>query len=304
MRKIKIQRPKEWPILKEGDEVAIVSPASGSLPEELEAIAKFLASWSLVPKLYHYKKQSTEHFLANSDIERFNELKSFLENEEIKVIMAMRGGYGSARILPELLSLNNIKNNKLLTGFSDITSLHLAFNNCLGFSSLHAPVLSQIVNGKIDENSIQFFKDVLFGKVDEFIYEVSPLNKNAKEVKENTNFSKLVGGNLSLIQTSIATPWAINNCVNYSLLIEEVNEKAYKIDRMLNHLKNSEILTNCQAILIGDIVEEADQEGKYHLDYVIEKFVSEVGLPIFNIKNIGHDSKNISIPLGLDYEII
>ena len=83
------------------------------------------------------------------------------------------------------------------------------------------------------------------------------------------------------------------------MLIEDVDEEAYKIDRMLNHLKNANIFNNCRAIFIGDFTEKADRNNQYHLNQIINEFISQIKIPAFEIRNIGHGATNLSIPLGI-----
>jgi len=287
--------PDYWPKLIKGDDISLISPSFALKPGEIASIKDLLTDWGLRPQIFPCKTPNHEAFLANSDEERLSELQKTFSCDNSKVIAANRGGYGAARILNDLLEGKKPQKFKLLCGFSDITSLHLAFNNCFKFSTLHCPVLKDIANGRINNKSIQLFKDILFGKIKILSYEVRPLNPALKIV----NLPKLLGGNLSLIQTSIGTKWQINNNGEYAMLIEDVDEEAYKIDRMLNHLKNANIFNNCRAIFIGDFTEKADRNNQYHLNQIINEFISQIKIPAFEIRNIGHGTTNLSIPLGI-----
>lgn len=298
-------RPQNWPILKKNDKAYLIAPASGSLEAEHKKAIEFLESWNIEPIIFQHQYKNKHPFFSHDDQTRFMELKNALYGMESDFIFCLKGGYGSARLLPELLKLEKPKKSKILIGFSDITSLHLALNNYWDLPSLHGPNLGQLALNKVDKQSINWLEDILFNNKQSFSYEILPLNNLAKNIKTNTNLAPLIGGNLSLIQTSIATKWCIKETQKqqYCLLIEEVDEKAYSIDRMLNHLKNSDILQNCQAIFIGDISEKSNSKGQKHGNYVINNFSNNINIAVFRIKNIGHEKTNLAIPLGCSNNI-
>ncbi len=291
--------PDYWPKLKIGDNVNLISPSFALKLGQLPKIKDFLTDWGLKPQIFSYSSLNKEAFLAHADDQRLAELENAFNASDCDFILSTRGGYGSARILDQFLANKTKPKFKLLTGFSDITSLHLAFNNCLGFSSLHSPVLTDIATNRINKKSIEFFRQIIFGEVSELSYDINQLNPELKIEK----LPKLLGGNLTLIQTSIGTKWQINNSSQYCMLIEEIDEEAYKIDRSLNHLKNAGIFNNCRAIFFGDMIEKADSNNQYHLKRIITEFISDINIPTFEIKNIGHDQNNLAIPLGLEPEL-
>ena len=294
--KIVINKPKNWPILKNNKKIHVISPAFGVSDEETTKIKEFLADWQLEGIFFQAQKENDLKFLANSDYDRLQELKNALNSDQSDIIFCSSVGYGSARILPELLQLPKPKKNKLLLGFSDITSLHLAFNNCWNISSLHCPMLKQLATGKIDQKSIDFLHNILTKEESELSYDIRPFNKLAENLK-NKQLPILLGGNLSLIQTSIGTNWQINKNGPYSMLIEEIDEESYRIDRMLNHLKNADIFDDCKAIFIGDI---SGIDNEKYLKQILESFIDKLNIPIFRIENIGHEKTNLAIPLEVE----
>jgi muramoyltetrapeptide carboxypeptidase len=156
-------------------------------------------------------------------------------------------------------------------------------------------MLKQMSKGEINQKSIDFLYKILSQKDLQLSYDIEPINNLAKKIRTQ-KLPKLLGGNLSIIQTSIATNWQINNNGQYSMLIEEIDEKSYVIDRILNHLQNANIFDNCQAIFIGDISKIDNQE---YLEQIIINFVNNINIPVFRIKNIGHNNDNLAIPLGV-----
>lgn len=298
-----IKRPQEWPSLKHEKYVYLVSPASGSSAEELARMVEFLKQWNIEPILFDFPQPNEEPFLAQSDELRLAELKNALYGNQSSIILASRGGYGSARLLKNLLQMERPKKEKILVGFSDITSLHLAMNINWSLPTLHAPVIKQCAEGKVNQQSVDCLFDALIGKNKNFTYAIRPLNKNAASIKTTVDFAPLLGGNLSLIQNSIGTAWSIANSPSYSMLIEEVDEKAYAIDRSLRHLFNAGLFNNCQALFIGDIEEKMGADNKNHVPRTIKIFSETLDLPVFSIKNIGHGTTNLAIPLGMPVKV-
>lgn len=298
--KIAIKRPKNWPILQKNQKIQVIFPAFGILDNERKKIQDFLKKWQLEAIFHQTNYPNNLKFLANSDQGRLEELQNAINDEDSNIIFCGCGGYGSARIIPDLLKSETSLKNKIFAGFSDITSLHLYFNNYFNIPTLHSPMLKQISNGDISEYSIEFLYNILTGEKSELFYNIHPLNEFAKNIG-NITLPKLLGGNLSLIQTSIATKWQINNKDNYSLFIEEYDEKSYAIDRMLNHLKNADIFSNCQAIFIGDISKIDNQD---YLIEILDDFIAQLNIPIFKIDDIGHKRDNLAIILGQDINIL
>lgn len=293
-----IERPKTWPILKNNDSIYLVSPASGSSEEEIDKSVAFLESWNVKPITYQHKNKNQEPFLSHNDDARLEELKDALYGTKSSIIACLRGGYGSARLIKSLLKLEKPKEPKLLIGFSDITSLHLLFNNYWNIPSLHAPVIKQCAYGEVDENSITSLKNILTNDKAKLSYSITPLNKIASSIKTDSKLAPLVGGNLSLIQTSISTDWSALSSSKYCLLIEEVGEKGYAIDRMLRHLQDADLFKNCQALFIADIDEKPDNAGKKHLPHILNDFIANLDIAVFSIPGIGHGKTNLPIPLG------
>tara|TARA_Y100000389_G_scaffold158294_1_gene159697 strand:- start:22506 stop:23402 length:897 start_codon:yes stop_codon:yes gene_type:complete len=296
--KIVINRPQNWPILEKNKKVNVIFPAFGILDTEKQKIKDFLKNWQLEPLFFIEKTQNDLHFLSKSDLDRFEELENALNND-INIIFCGSGGYGSSRIILQLLESSVKIKNKIFLGFSDITSLHLVFNNCFNYPTLHGPMLKQISKGEIDSKSVEFLYNILSQKKLELSYNIKPINDLSKNIKEQ-KFPKLLGGNLSLIQTSIGTKWQINNNGKYSMLIEEYDEKSYVIDRMLNHLQNAKIFDNCHVILIGNISKVDNQE---YLEQILKNFANNINIPIFKIENIGHKKDNLAIPLGVEITV-
>lgn len=280
-------------MLKKGDIIDIVAPSGKCNNEELQNAILFIKSSGLNPRVSDDIFSDDLH-CSNCLEYRFQDLKKALYAEDSKVIWCLRGGYGASNLYNNLTKLNKPRLEKLLIGFSDITFLHIFLNQKWNWQSLHAPVLSQYFNSAVSKDSFEKTINILFGAINNSVFEyLKPLN----EIRTSHLKGKICGGNLTLIQNSIGTGWQID-ATNKFLLLEEVGECAYKVDRLLSHLLQSGIVNNAKAILVGDFTYE-DEKDK--IEQTIEIFVKKLDIAVFRINNIGHGKRND--PLFLNKEL-
>jgi len=281
---------KNWKALKEGEIVDVIAPAYGISKQGLEKAKEYISSIGLVPRVPS-DILGEDLFCSNADEIRLKHLKDALYANDSKAIWCLKGGYGTARILHHLEEENAPTKPKAVIGFSDITSLHLFLTQKWEWNSVHGSVLWQLSEKKINNESIEKLKNLIFGKEKEQKFKLIPLNKRFKgNIK-----ASVTGGNLMLIQSSIATSWQMD-ANNKIVLLEDVDEKAYRIDRMLLHLNQSGILNGAKAIIFGDFTGEGVIEKD--VDSVLKRFAEEFAAPVFRAKGIGHDSINNPLPLG------
>ncbi|MBY0414117.1 MAG: LD-carboxypeptidase, partial [Bdellovibrionales bacterium] len=199
---------EHWKFFQEGDIIDAISPGYASGKEDIENSRKFLYSWKLEPRIP--KNLIEPHFLhSNDDGKRFHFLKKAIEAKDSHAIWCLRGGYGSNRLIPMLAKLKKPKNAKLVIGLSDVTSLHSFFIQEWNWPVLHAPILDRMGKGVSLPRHEKELKDLLFGKKTEIEFKsLKPMNSAAKNIK--TLKSKIVGGNLTVLQSSMGTPWQIN----------------------------------------------------------------------------------------------
>lgn len=296
---------RAWKPLKEGDVVDIVAPASGCPSQERENVIRTvhdkLVSWRLVPRIpQHIYDQDL--LCANSDEQRFTQLKNALLNTDSAAVWCIRGGYGSTRLMSSLIKLATPAHTKLFMGLSDITALHVFLQQKWHWATLHAPSARQIALDQIHADNISETKNILFGQINslEFL-NLIPLNKPATLNKTIT--SPIIGGNLSLIQTSIGTFWQINP-QNKILFLEETNERGYQIDRMLQHFSHACLFNKVKAILLGDFLNGNEPNGESLVDPVLQRFAEQMNVPVLRCLGIGHGQVNRCLPLGIPTQLI
>jgi muramoyltetrapeptide carboxypeptidase len=244
-------------------------------------------------------------FFSAPDEVRFQRLWESLNDPTVDAIWAIRGGYGSQRLLPFLWErLDHIKQYikpKLLVGLSDVTSLHLFWNLILGWPSWHAPMLETMGREDFPEDKRRFWMEAFWGKAPTSSHPVRLINGNKSVVQDKIDLLRhqsggqellaqgpITGGNLSVLQGHIGTP-VLPSLDGYFLFLEEVGERAYRIDRMLFHLKQSGLLRGVRGIIWGEVTGGEEKDGSTQwIGDVIHDWAFSLDLPVWTGYPSGH----------------
>lgn len=275
--------------LKSGDKVILLSPSSPSDSLNWLKGKEILESWGLETQVSDHC--NAKHFgLAGTDEERLSDLQKALDDPSIKAIFPIRGGYGLTRILDQLDFTQFQKKPKWIVGFSDITALHLAVNS-LNIASIHGPMPNNFVE-KEGGDKLDRLKNLLFGEISELPLPTHPFNKKGKISGE------IIGGNLSLICQNLGTN-TFPNPEGKILLIEDVGEKYYHIDRMMVQLKRSGLLHYIKGMIVGQFSEctEAKLSMGLEPNEIIHHHTKDFKFPIAFNAPIGHIPYNLPIIL-------
>ncbi|MBI5324057.1 MAG: LD-carboxypeptidase [Ignavibacteriae bacterium] len=289
--------------LKKGSVIAITAPAS---PTNLWEIhngvsffqkmgCKIVSGKSVNERQYKYK------YFSASDEERASEFMNYIKDKSVDCILCARGGYGSMRILPELDFEIIRQNPKIIIGFSDITIL---INSILKMSAL-ATFHGAIGSTYFQQFSIEITKSLLFANKKFIPIKISfpTLQTIASGVAEGT----LVGGNLTMIISTLGTPYEIDT-KGKILLIEEVQEEPYKIDKMLSHLWLAGKLQDAAGIVFG-YMDNIDAKRNFFPDYsftireVIESRIKPLKIPAILGLPFGHYDNKLILPIGAKAEL-
>ena len=287
---------QKLPKLIPGDSVEIIAPASRCSDHELFQLRELLTSWQL-NCIVDENIFGDDILCANTDNHRFNSLRKALFRPETKAIICARGGYGSMRLIPALSEIKPPDSPKLLVGMSDITALNLFLQQKWGWPTLHGA----LTKGKYSAESIKSVKDILFGEVDHIEFIGIPMNNMA--TKNATINTSITGGNLCLTQASIGTLWQID-AHDKIVLLEEVGERGYRIDRMLEHLGQANVLQHAAAIVFSDFIDGNEPDGSCKIRAVLERFALNFTAPVVLIKGVGHAHTNLPLPLGTSAELL
>lgn len=281
-----------------GDTIGLIAPASAENRSTIQSGIDFLKE-----KGFNIKEGKNIYnrlgYLAGTDIERSNDLINMFLDPSVKMILCIRGGYGSMRTLP-YIDLNIIKNNpKIFVGFSDITTyLNLFYNKC-GLITFHGPML----NSNFDDITIKSLFDTVMNGYNPYVI------SNPKDIIVKSNFNEciegvLVGGNLSLICSTLGTDYEIDT-KDKILFLEDVNEEPYSIDRKLTQLILSNKLQNCSAIILGQFTNCTlpHYERSLTLNQVIEDRILSINKPTLINLMSGHDYPKLTLPIGAKIKI-
>lgn len=282
--------------LKPSDKVALIAPASGQKVGQdnlVEAAVQMLANWGLdvvqTPVLKPLLKPL--NYLASDDASRAQSLHEALTSPDIKAIFVTRGGYGCARLIPHLHNIV-VPSPRLLLGFSDITTLHLHFSGVENLQRIHAANLATLqflADSEAAKQNRDTLKTYLFNG-DLPPLALSPLFDEESSSPAMLPNAPLTGGCLSLLVTSLGTPYEIDT-TGKILMIEEVGESPYQLDRLLTHLKSAGKFAQARAVVIGSL-HDCDSPNIPALD-VVRDVLGDVDCPIFTNQTFGHANLNL-----------
>lgn len=237
---------------------------------------------------------------ANTDAVRLKHLKDALASEADEIMM-IKGGYGLTRLIPELNAMPKPEKQKILYGISDATALHMFLNQVWDWPSVHGPAGAQLSMQTVDADSIDRTLRILEEGMSAYtLPELIPLNPRAEKMKGVSG--KIVGGNLTLVQSSLGTPWQLN-VDDKILFIEDVNERGYRIDRLVTHLRHAQFFKGVRAVLLGNFIKGEEPNGTSLVWDVLQRFAEEMSFPVFQILGCGHGPQNYPIPFNFEVDL-
>ncbi|RMO58922.1 Muramoyltetrapeptide carboxypeptidase [Pseudomonas amygdali pv. eriobotryae] len=288
-----ISKPTLYPkVLRAGDAVALVSPAGPVDPGKIDAAVEVLKGWGLRPRVYPHALGKYS-FYSGTDEERLADLNAALADPEIRAVICNRGGYGVQRIVQQVDMDAVRRAPKLVTGFSDITALHGALWNHARLATIHGPVASQLERGGLFVSGMHH----VLMSTEPVLLKADHASPTAKVRTGGSAQGLLLGGNLCILDTSVGTPF-MPDMTGAILLIEEVNEPAYRVDRMLTHLGNCGILARLAGVAVGEFTPAANTGGTISPADVLLERLGSLGIPVLGGLPVGHGDLNQAVPLG------
>lgn len=271
------------PALKEGDKIAIVSPAGISRAQNVYNALPVLQElgWEPYTSKHAFSRHGT---YSGTDDERYADLEEALLDPEVKAILCSRGGYGAVHLLERLDKLPLRENAKWIIGFSDISALH-ALMSRHGIASIHGPMARHIATHSGNDADSQALFGILQGKPQTFEIAPHPLNRPGEAT------APLLGGNMAVLNGLIGTPFDMFK-PGTILFIEDVSEPIYKIERMMYQLKLSGILEQLSGLIVGDFTEYSPDIDNESMESMIAGMVREYDYPVAFGVPFGH-AKNI-----------
>jgi len=296
--------------LSPGDTVALVSPASATF----NSLDLQIARESL--EALGFKVRQGEHvlerhgYLAGEDKARADDINKAFADKSVAAVHAIRGGWGSARVLPHLDYDTIRRNPKILIGYSDITALLLAIHARAGLVGFHGP----IGLGRWDTWSVDYYRRVLMNAE-----AVTYTNKQGisgdrnsliqvefrtRTITPGKRMGRLLGGNLTVLTAILGSPY-LPDWDDAILFCEDVGEDLYRVDRMFTQLKLAGVLGKIKGFAFGSCSECGPGEGyaSLTLEEILRDHIAPLGVPAWQGAMIGHAQPQWTLPVGAQVEV-
>jgi muramoyltetrapeptide carboxypeptidase len=274
--------------LRPGDAVALVSPSGPVAPHRVAAAIMVLTKWGLRAQVYPNVMERAG-YLGGPDEQRLADLNAAFADPSMRAVWCTRGGYGLQRIVDRVDYAAVSADPKLVIGFSDITALHLALWQRTRLVTVHGPVAAQLDKGA-DSITAQGAKFAIMSGQPVSV-KSDPAEPTSSVRTSGRAQGPLLGGNLSLIAASAGTP-DLPDLSGAILLIEDVSEYPYRVDRMLTQLMRANALDGIAGVAVGQFTDCGE------VSEVIAERLAPLGVPLLGGLPIGHGDQHVAVPLG------
>ena len=288
------------PRLRKGELIGVISPASApNSSEKIEKGVRYLES--LGYRVTVGKNAAQVHgYLAGTDEQRASDLNAMLNDKSVRAIFAVRGGYGTPRLLP-LVDFRAAKRNpKIIVGYSDLTALQLALVRKSGLVSFSGPMVGVEMFNGIDPYTEEHFWRVLTSskKIGAL---PNPTNEPLLSLRDGKASGSLLGGNLALLLSLLGTPYA-PDFKKSILVLEDIDEAPHRIDRMMMQLLNAGILENLSGLAFGKFtacVPSDASQPHFTAEQVLAQYAKRLRVPVVANLQYGHIAKKLTLPFGV-----
>ena len=286
--------------LKPGDRLAVVAPASAFQRDEFDAGVQGLRDLGFVP-VFDESIFERKRYLAGSADVRAGAIVRAWRDPSIAGLITVRGGFGSAQVLPLLDPQEARRASKPLIGYSDITSLLTFLTVHCGLVAFHGPMLE----GRIARGPEGYDRDTFMRAV----CRAEPMGEVAPESLESLTTGEasgpLFGGTMTQLLTSLGTPWAFAPPQGCVLFLEDVGERPYRIDRMVTQLQQSGILARARAIVLGEMRGCDEPSGSPTARDVLSDLFRDFPGPVVIGFPSGHTTgPTMTLPLGVQCRVV
>lgn len=287
------------PALKKGDLIGVCAPAGGiKSHSEITEFEKVLNELGYKVLFSNHIESNTGYF-SGTDQQRAEDFINLIQNDEVKAIFFIRGGWGCARIL-DYLNFDIIQSNpKIIMGFSDPTSLLNAITVKTGLVTFHGPG----GNSTWNDYSMLYINKLLVGG-SEILYQNQAEDLPIITYNEGSAEGVLFGGNLSVISGMIGSEF-LPDWQGKIVFLEDVGEEPYRIDRMLTQLKLAGAFDQISGLILGSFrnCKAEDPSHSFTLEEVFEQHFSNASFPVYSGAQIGHTRNKFTVPIGVKVEM-
>jgi muramoyltetrapeptide carboxypeptidase len=275
--------------LKKGSTIGVVAPAGCVDEETLVAGVKAIRERGFNVELAQ-NIGSRQGYLAGSAEQRALDLEGFFRRGDIDAIFSARGGFGSVQILP-FLKLQIARYAKIFVGYSDITILLNWLLKEHRLVTFHGPMVAMDFAKGLSEGNADRFWGILTGQKSAWTYGLGEVIKPGQAV------APMMGGCLSLLVTTLGTPYEIDTRGKL-LFLEDIGEKPYRVERMLTHLKMAGKLDGLAGVVCGAFA-GCNDEGSRDVRQIVGEIFSQAGYPVVMGLAAGHGEENLLLPFGV-----
>lgn len=285
------------PYLKKGDCIGIVAPARKISFSEIDFACKWLEKEGFTV-VYDPTLFEEQHQFAGNDTLRIDAFQKMLDDSNIKAILCARGGYGSVRIIDQLDFTQFCKHPKWICGYSDVTVFHAHIHQNFEVSTLHSTMLINMTETLSDSQSMITMVNALRGEPIDYSIACHPYNTIGSAT------GTLVGGNLSMLYSLMGSPSEIDT-TGKILVIEDLDEYLYHIDRMIVALKRAGKLEHLSGLIIGGMSEMRDNTIPFGetAEEIIIRHCKAYDYPICFGFPVGHIKENLALKLGVSVQL-
>jgi muramoyltetrapeptide carboxypeptidase len=298
-----IIRPR---VLHEGDLVGVITPSAYvSDPDRLALVETTIKYFGLRARMGKNVGKRAG-YLAGSIEDRLEDLHQMFRDPEVKAVFAIRGGYGAAQLLDRIDYDLIRRNPKIFLGYSDITALHLAIRKRTGLVTFHGPVVLSGFSAYTQE----WFRKAMFSP-EPLGAVTNPPESNLlrpahplRTVRPGKGRGRLIGGNLTLISTTMGTPYEIDTRGRL-LFIEDVGEEPYRMDRMLTQLRLAGKFDGVAGVIFGECYEctprefQPSFESTFSLGEIVDRILGKLDVPVLSGLTFGHTDDQLTLPEGV-----
>ncbi len=277
--------------------MALISPAGPADPARVARGAALLRGWGLRVTIGAHAHARTG-YLAGADPARLGDLNTAMADPRVRAVVCTRGGFGTQRIVDDIDVAAVVADPKLVVGFSDITALHLALWRRARLATVYGPGAAWVDERTGPESAESLRRTLMHAE---------PVVLTAADTEETFRVRRgahagvasgtLLGGNLALLAASVGTPDQPDPR-GAILLVEDVNEPPYRVDRMLTQLHRAGALIGLSGVAVGQFTDCGSDTAPTVPDVLADRF-GALGVPVLGGLRIGHGVGQLSVPLGV-----
>lgn len=294
--------------------VDVIAPSSKGKQSNLDVYKRFVRDLGMTVHITDsIFRDDLDPFYANTDRFRANDLANALTDGSTIVWCAL-GDMGAARLIPYLEALPEYRkqqireSRKVFIGYSDITALHLYLYVVYGWQTIHGTMLEMIANKEVDQQSVDTLVGLMTGRLNRVEYELLRIDAigdcqltmlEAEDVVPLSIRSKVIGGNLTMVENTIGTVYHFKGAGKI-LFLEDINVQPYDVERSLDHMKLAGVFDDAVAIMFGSF---QNSEPSELMNLVFRRFAAAVPFPVFRVNDIGHGFINNPLPFNTNATI-